>query len=91
MTPDRAKAALDGMPPDDTDGNHALWVTGNYETIREALERMGNEWLEEAIERAQEDVADTEPGCHNSYGAGYDQGYLEALKEVRDNAAGEES
>ena len=42
-----------------------------------------SEWLDEAIESATEDASDCH-GDQNSFGSGYDQGYLAGLKAVRD-------
>jgi hypothetical protein len=42
-----------------------------------------SEWLGEAVEKAKEGASDNY-GDQNSFGSGYDQGYLAALKAVRD-------
>ncbi len=50
-----------------------------------------NEWLDEEIERAECRAAESSRCAVNSYGAGYDTGYLDALKAVRNQAADDQS
>lgn len=44
-------------------------------------------WLAEEIERAEEEARESSKAAMNSYGAGYDSGYLAALKAVREHSA----
>jgi hypothetical protein len=44
-----------------------------------------HEWLEDEINEAEDEAADSHKLAMNSYGAGYDRGYADALKHVKEH------
>lgn len=48
------------------------------------------EWLAEEISRCEVDATESHRKSMNSYGAGFDRGYANALKDVMDKINGKE-